>query len=228
MSINQKYKKQIIAAAIAAAELTADKRQSFIKWPNNMRIDPTWGFSKLDHSMISDIVLLVLTAGQTLDGYYDDRRDKNNAAYRQSKKQPAPQPIPKQPIVDEDDEDDDSFLDTLDDDDSEPIPAQDPPRPKQTSQPDIDDDLIMDMAELYPKGTQVWWPSKRYGKLAMQSGVVVGKRKGTLSNFVVVKSDNGAVITLDPNTTKLQTTKPTLVGKLTSFIMGESVERFLK
>lgn len=177
---------------------------------------------------------------------------KQTPADKAPKPQQPPQPSNK-PDIDLDDDADDDFLDNLndllsheDDDADLVIPTQNrqpttpPPAPvpapapsqQQNNQPTTpnsnNDNYILNKASLYANGSTVYWPSKRWGKLALVSGTVIGKKPGTVSDFLVIERPDGRIVNIDPEITQVSKKKPTWTQRISTSIMGESIDKFLK
>jgi hypothetical protein len=242
-------KSKVVLAAISAVKDTANARKEFRYWPNYFKADPTWGL-KIDQETIQDISDLV-TSPRTLRELYDERVEQNCNAYKQAHKtkptqqsQPKTNTAPKQnkkPDIDLDDDDDDyldSLHDLIDDDNEQLVipkqpqqsaPVKPQPQPQNTNNHSTDsNDYILNKASLYPKGSTVYWPSKRWGKLGFISGKVIGKKPGTVSDFLVIETEDGRVIDIDPEITQVRNKKPSIAQRLSTAIMGESIEQFLK
>lgn len=249
--ISTTIKSKVILSAIAAVKDTADARKHFKFWPNYFKVDPTWGL-KLDQETINDISELIMSP-RTLRELYDERVEQNYNDYQKANKNKQPSTStntnrntsPKKnnkPDIDLDDDGDDyldNLHDLLDDDNDQPvIPKQpqnsQPPTPKQQPQPqpqntgDNSNDYILNKASLYAKGSTVYWASKRWGKMGLISGTVIGKKPGTVSDFLVIETSDGRIITIDPEITQVSKKKPTWAQRLSTAIMGESIEQFLK
>jgi hypothetical protein len=215
MELTNQIKKELVSAVLVAINKTADKREKFIKWPNNFKLNSAWGLGQTMNKDIIDI-LINLKYIQPLESIYNDRVADNNDTY--NKKNNIKPNNHNNKHSDDDEYDDDDYLDNISVHDDVHHVTQKPEKTK----------YITNIASLYSLHSKIWWPSKRYGKFAMMSGVIIGKRPGAISDFLLVELPDGRPVTIDPTNTVIYKTLPTLKQRLLSTIMGESVKSLLQ